>query len=399
MATMLNEAGYNVHQQYEAMLFHYHYIVPRMGARPGYDGKPKFESPLGPDGCPIEYSFKWDTATSDPDVRTCITCFGDYTGSMADPFNTKETKDFIYELSLKFPSIDLTWFHMLSSLVYDSHLPSYTNNGGTPTTTMLAGFDLLKTGIMVKAYFIVPRSLHQHLSVYNGTFWYKAVKALAPSSAAAEKLFNFLAYDPFGKKLNPAVLAIDCVHPSKSRIKFYHQTPDTSFAAVRAIMTMGGAIEGLDDQLNELYDLIKAITRLPSDFPETEQTPTASVHYDDGLHQFDNVPEVMGGYICYFDIKPGSSKPDIKIYVPTRVYGQSDAQVTKGLTSWMAARGRTRYIQNYDRILKNICTHRGLDEGNGMHTFVSCTFSKGELAITSYLEPEPYHPKRFRKLR
>ena len=394
---MLKEAGYSIHQQYEALLFHYHYVVPRLGAMPDINGHPRFESPLGPDGCPIEYSFKWDQNSSDPDVRYAVACYGDYTGSSADPFNIESTKDIIYQLSLKFPSIDLTWFNQLTSLVYDSHKANYTSSGGLPTTTMLVGFELLKTGLMLKAYFIVTESLRQGISAFDRSFWYSAVNEIVPSSSAAEKVFNFLAYDHYGQKLNPAVLAIDCVVPSKSRFKFYHHTPDTSFKAVRSIMTLGGKIKGLEDQLNDLHSLIKAVVGLPSDFPETEQVPTTTAKYDDGLQFFNNVPEVMSGYILYFDIKPGADLPDIKIYVPTRNYSQSDALVAGGLGTWMKDHGRGKYVENYDRILQSICTHRGLDEGNGLHSFVSCAISKGELAITSYLEPEPYHPRRFGK--
>lgn len=397
LATMLHEAGYSVHEQYEAMLFHYHYVIPRLGGAPGPDGQPKWKSPLGLDGSPVEYSFKWDAATSDPDVRYTIECLGEYTGSAADPFNTEDTKDLMYQLSLRFPSIDLTWFHQLTAYVYDSHKASYNANGGTATTTMVLAFELLKTGLMVKAYFVAPKRLDKGMPAYDNAFWASAVNTLAPSSQAADKVFSFLASDPHGKALHPAGLAIDCVAPSKSRVKYYLQTADTSFASVRAIMSMGGAISGLDGHLDELYELIKAITGLPADHPETAQVPATTAEYADGLKHFDNLPELLSGYVYYFDIRPGASKPDIKFYIPTRHYASSDAQVARGLATWMRDRGRGKYVDSYGRILDSFCNHRRLEEGNGVHAFVSCAFVKGELSVTSYLGPEAYHPRRLGK--
>lgn len=394
---MLFESGYSIHEQYEAMLFHYHYIVPRLGDAPGPNGKPKWKSPLSMDGSPAEYSFKWNTRSdNEPDVRYTIECLGDYTGSAADPYNIESTKDLMYQLSLKFPSIDLAWFHQLVAYVYDIEKANYLQNGGTPTTTMVLAFELLKTDFMVKAYFVAPQRL-EGTRVYDVDFWATAVSTLAPASVASERVFSFLSTNFHGQALHPAGLAIDCVVPSKSRVKFYLQNADTSFDSVRAIMTMGGTLPGLDAQLDDLYELIKIITGLPEDHPSSSQVPATTASYEDGLKHFDNIQELLSGYVYYFDIKPGADVPDIKFYIPTRHYARSDSQVAQGLATWMRERGRGQYVDNYMRILDSICTHRPLQEGNGLHAFVSCAFTKGELSITSYVGPEAYHPRRLGK--
>lgn len=398
MAILLSEAGYSVHEQYEALLFYYHHIIPRLGQAPGPDGKPHWKSPLSTDGSPVEWSFKWNTATTEPDIRYTIECLGDFTGTTADPFNIESTKDLMYRLSLQFPKIDLTWFHQLAAYVFDKEKANYLASGGFPTTTMVLAFELLKTGVMVKAYFIAPKPPPGSTAqIYDVGFWRSAVRMLAPSSMAADTAFSFLGTNFQGQSLHPVSLSIDCIAPSQSRIKLYLQSPDTTFDSVREIMTLGGSITGLDDQLNDLYDLIKSITGLPADHPSSKPVPVTTAYYEDNPKPAGNKTEPLSGYVYYFDIKPGAARPDIKFYIPTRQYAKTDSQVTDGLTAWMNERNRGQYVENYRRMLNGISTHRPLEEGNGLHAFLSCAFMKGETHITSYIGPEAYHLRRLAK--
>lgn len=40
--------------------------------------------------------------------------------------------------------------------------------------------------------------------------------------------------------------------------------------------------------------------------------------------------------------------------------------------------------------------HRSLEDGRGLHTYISCMVKNGSLTTTSYLNPEVYHPARAR---
>lgn len=391
---MLLEAGYSLHEQYQILIFHYHVVVPRLGPAPPPDGQPKWQSPLSMDGSPAEYSWKWNTKDQAPEVRYTIECLGDFTGSAADPFNTESTKELMYQLSLKMPEVDLTWFHQLVAYVYDMEKSNYIMSGGTPTTAMVLAFELLKKGLMIKAYFVAPKKIKGAARTYDVDFWASAMKTIAPQSDCADRVFHFLKTNHQGQQLHPAGLAIDCVVPSKSRVKFYLQTANTDFDSVREIMTMGGMIQGLDRQLDDLHSLIKLITGLDANYPSSKPVSATTAAYENGLKHFENVPELLAGYIYYFDIAPGKSMPDIKFYIPTRHYAKDDLQVARGLTTWMKERGRGQYVENYMRVLDSICTHRKLEEGNGVHAFVSCAFQKGDVSVTSYVGPEAYHPAR-----
>lgn len=398
MAILLLEAGYTVHDQYEALLFYYHHVVPRLGRAPGPNGKPKWKSPLSVDGSPVEWSFKWNTATSEPEIRYTIECQGDFTGTTADPFNIESTKDLMYRLSLQFPRIDLTWFHKLVAFVFDKEKGNYLASGGFPTTTMMLAFELLKTGFMVKAYFIAPKPpLGSAARVYDVEFWESAVRMLASSSLAADTAFSFLRTNIHSQALHPVALSIDCVVSTNSRVKLYLQSPDTRFDSVREIMTMGSSITGLDAQLDDLYDLIKSITGLPTDHPSSKPVPVTAACHENNPESGDKKTEPLSGYVYYFDIKPGAAVPDIKFYIPTRQYAKTDTQVADGLTKWMQERNRGQYAGNYKRMLSAISTHRQLWEGNGLHAFVSFAFLKGETHVTSYIGPEAYHLRRLRK--
>ncbi|KAL9123288.1 MAG: hypothetical protein Q9187_000160 [Circinaria calcarea] len=397
LAVMLFEAGYSVHDQYEGMLFHYHTVVPRLGPCASPSQTPKWKSLLTVDGTPIEYSWKWNTVYGVPDVRYTMEPIGSLTGTSIDPLNQDSTKDLLYKLSLAMPSLDLTWFHHFAAAFYDSDKQKYaTEPDAHLTTTMSLAFEFLEKGLTVKTYF-APKKLGQKGPV-GLDIWENAVRGIAPANASLDKVFSFIKTDVEGSLLQPFMLAIDCVKPSKSRMKLYVQSPHTSFDSVRTIMTMGGQIHGMDHALEELNELIKLTVGLDKDFPSSREIPASTAYAPAALANFKDLPILLSGYLYYFDVAPGSSVPDIKFYIPIRRYGKDDLQIARGLTRWMESRGRGRFNDNYMRILESLATHRTLDSAVGVQTYISCAFQKGELSITTYMGPEAYHPQRLSKL-
>ena len=147
---------------------------------------------------------------------------------------------------------------------------------------------------------------------------------------ALDVLHEFLETSPEGKQMNPPNLAVGDVKPSSSRMKFYFQTPRTSFSSVREIMTMGGRIAGVDAQLVELQDLIKAVTSLPADFPEDAEVPVEKRNHPKVEGSVGEAPG-QSGYLYYFDIRPGAKHPEIKFYMPVSCYGCDDLTLAKGI--------------------------------------------------------------------
>lgn len=381
LAMMLFEAGYSLHEQYEGMVFHYHRVVPHLGPCLPPNGKPKWKSTMAANGSPFEYSWKWNTADVAPTVRYTAEPVGSFAGTILDPLNQASTRELLYELDLIMPSLDLTWFYHFATALYDVEKEKYVKEASARlTTTFLLAFELLRKDLVIKAYFY-PKKLGQEgptgLDVFTN-----AIRGVLSGSDSLDKVVQFLKTDPEGSLLQPVLFAIDCVKPSRSRMKLYVHTPHTSFDSVRTIMTLGGQIQGVDNALKELHELIKLIVGLDKDFPSSKELP-APTAVAEGLNS---------GYAYYFDIAPGSFIPDIKFYIPIRSYGGNDLKIAQGLINFMESRGRGQYTENYMRVLEGLVKDRPLEAAIGCQVFIACAFQNGSLSVTSYLDPELFGP-------
>ena len=373
-----------------------------MGQAPRPDGKPvKWKSLLSLDGTPIEYSWKWNTSTSEPDVRYVLEPVGQSPGTELDPLNQQALREMLYRLAGAMPLVDLTWVNYFLATLYDHDNAKYAQEAAAGTllgTSVHIAAELLPKGMALKTYFF-PRKFGQK-GLMPLAQWEAVLSQLDPENAARAALHDFLAGSLEGKLLTPFSVAVDNVTPAKSRLKWYFHTPHTSFASVRDIMTLGGRITTphLAAGLAELHELIKAVTGLPRDFPEDAEVPAGPQWDSSRMEKFGELSKVLSGYLYYFDIAPANALPEIKIFVPVRYYARDDLSLARGIMGWMEARGRGAYCQRYLRMLESLSEHRSLDDGNGLQTFVSCLFkSNGELDITTYLGAEAFHPSRLRQ--
>ena len=319
-----------------------------------------------------------------------------FTGTGLDPLNQAASQELLHRLSSTMPNVDLTWFNHFLSVFFDHDKAKYVQEAAAGvhlTTTMSLAFEFVRKGLSIKTYF-APRKVGQK-GLMPLAEWEHAIAQLDPANEARAILHEFLETSAEGKTLNPFMLAVDNVKPEASRMKFYFQCPKTSFESVRNIMTLGGRITGIDEQLKDLHQLIKAISWLPEDFPEDAEVPAAEHYNPSAKENFVELPILLSGYLYYFDIAPGAKKPEIKFYTPVRRYGRDDLSLAKGIIGWMESKGRGAYCQRYLSMLESLAEHRRLDEGQGVQTYVSCLFKKsGELDITTYLAPEAFHPIR-----
>lgn len=185
---------------------------------------------------------------------------------------------------------------------------------------------------------------------------------------------------------------MDDISPKKSRLKLYFTTPHTSFASLREIMTLGGRIDVSEASLQDLRSFINTILGLPTDYPESAETPVGNK-----THQWVKDEVLVPCFVYFFDVAPATATVDIKFYLPTRTYGPDDLEIARRLSRWMDAQGRGKYCERYIRLMEAIAEHRGLAAGKGMHSYLSYQFGKngGEPDIKSYFTPEAYHPQRY----
>ncbi|KAI0199299.1 dimethylallyl tryptophan synthase GliD1 [Astrocystis sublimbata] len=399
LARMLEAAGYTTERQYSALLFHYHLIVPYLGPKPRADGTLQWPSLLGVEGSPIEYSWKWNTPTKGPDVRYTMEPINQFTGTAMDPLNQAPSKEMLHRISQIVPTVDLTWVNHFLATLFDHDVSKYVKEaeeGAHFSSTILHAAEFLPRGLSLKTYFL-PRKLGQTEGQISLAQWEESLAKLDPNNPAREALNKFLEENPEGKLLSPFMLAVDDVVPAKSRLKFYFQTPHTSFASVREIMTLGGRISVPENAMQDFRSLIAAITGIGDDFPENEEVPCAAEYNPAAKDNFVELPILLSGYLYYVDIAPGAAFPDVKLYSPVRRYGRDDWSLAQATVDWMNSHGRAGYGDRFLSMLQGLAPHRHLESGKGMQTYVSCLIKKdGELDITSYIGPEAFDPARLR---
>lgn len=157
-------------------------------------------------------------------------------------------------------------------------------------------------------------------------------------------------------------------------------------------MTLGGRIEVPEANMQEIRSLIEAVLGLPSDYPEDSNMPLA----DPVGNTSADTKNLVDCFIYYFDIASGKDKPEVKFYLPARRYGPDDLTLCHRLMKWMTARGRGAYCDRYLALMKAMGEHRGLENGQGIHSFITYQLNRhGEADIKSYFIPEAYHPTRY----
>ncbi|QPG95230.1 aromatic prenyltransferase (DMATS family) [Epichloe festucae Fl1] len=364
-----------------------------MGKAPTPDGAPRWPSILGVEGMPLEYSWKWNSPTGQPEVRYTLEGIGRFSGTDMDPLNHDASREFLYRLHASVPSVDVTWFNHFLATLYDHDRSKYAleaAQGARYSTTIMFAAEFAPKGLGMKTYFI-PRKLGQtragHIPM---SVWEESLAQLDPGNEARKATYEFLD-TPEGKLLSPFLLSFDNVTPAQSRLKFYFRTPHTSFKSLREILTLGGRISYPEDKMQQLRGLIIAATGIEADFPEDEDVPLTPFYNRAAEKAFAEVPALLSGYIYYFDMAPGAKLPEVKFYVPVRHYGLDDWSLARGVTGWMESQGRGQFVQGYLSMLRSLSPKRPLDQGKGIQAYLSCMIKKnGELDVTSYVAPEAF---------
>jgi DMATS type aromatic prenyltransferase len=164
-----------------------------------------WRSLLGVEGSPIEYSWKWNTPTSKPDVRFTMEAIDKFTGSAMDPLNQHAHRQMLHNISQAFPTIDLTWVNHFLATLYDHDNTKYVAEavaGAHFTTTMMTAAEFLPKGLSLKTYFI-PRKVGQTEGHIPLAEWEKSLSLLDPDNKARAAMHSFLSGNAEGKQMVP----------------------------------------------------------------------------------------------------------------------------------------------------------------------------------------------------
>ncbi|KAI1318236.1 dimethylallyl tryptophan synthase GliD1 [Xylariaceae sp. FL0255] len=404
LALMLEEAEYPPEKQMAALIFFYHYGAPYMGPTPLTDNnKVNWKSLVQPDGTPIEYSWKWPQARGGaPEVRYDFEPISAQAGTESDPLCQLAAKELMGRLAnnIKETTVDNTWFYHFMSTLFEhdsTKLMAAAARGEHISSTVLMAAEFVPKGVSFKTY-IQPRLLGYPgvtpISVYEASI--AGIEARTPARAAVH---DFLRNSEEGKLMCPFSVGVD--NRPGSRLKWYFNSPHTSFASVREILTLNGKVKSphLERQLKDLDELIKAVLGLPEDFPETQHPAVflkAKSPYN--LPPPPPAPDAAGvdastpvtfapGYPYYFDVAPGQDLPGVKWSLPVRNYDIGDLRVAKAFTSWMEKQGRGAYCQRYMSLLARLAASKGqtLEDSKGLQEFISVMLKPdGEIDVTTY---------------
>lgn len=160
---------------------------------------------LGVEGAPIEYSWKWNTATTKPDVRYTVEVINQFSGTEMDPLNQDPSRELLNRLKTVLPSVDLTWTNHFLATLYDHDRSKYVQEAATGAhyaSNVLIAAEIVPKRLTMKSYFI-PRRLGQSQGLIPVSMWEESLAQLDPTNAARTAVYDFVSTNSEGKLLSP----------------------------------------------------------------------------------------------------------------------------------------------------------------------------------------------------
>jgi DMATS type aromatic prenyltransferase len=344
LAVLLHNARYPPDIQYRDLKFFAQVVAPHLGASHETSvegGTAPWSSFMTDDGTPLEMSWDWGTKDSLPTIRYSIEPIGLHAGTSLDPHNLAVGPAFQDQLVRSLPKMRLELFRHFMSF-FNSHINHEAGPKGDHQSSIFYAFDLAATEITAKVYFF-PRMRAEACGQSNLAVMLQAINSIPDVSnddLEACAIFRDFTSDEVNKDLEYEMLAIDLVNPTKSRLKIYFRSRDTTFNSVINIMTLGGRIRNsrLYLGLVDLHRLWKALFGAcgPLDQP-----------LGDNAHR-------TAGVLYNVEFRLRDSVPVAKIYIPVRHYSSSDAAVIKGLNDYFQYRQRGKYMPDYIKAMSTL---------------------------------------------
>ncbi|MCJ1449484.1 MAG: hypothetical protein MMC23_010004 [Stictis urceolatum] len=344
LAVLLHNAKYPPDIQYRDLKFFAEVVAPHLGASHEASvegGASPWPSFMTDDGTPLELSWDWGTKDSLPTIRYSIEPIGLHAGTLLDPYNLAIGPAFQDQLVRSLPEMRLEFFQHFTSF-FNSYIKHEAGPNDDHRSSIFYAFDLAATEITAKVYFF-PKMRARAFGQSNLEVILQAINTIPDipnEDLEACEIFRNFTSDKVNRNLEYEMLAIDLVNPTKSRLKIYFRSRDTSFSSVINIMTLGGRIRnsGLYSGLVDLHRLWKAFFGAcgPLDQP-----------LDDNAHR-------TAGILYNVEFRLGESVPVAKIYLPVRHYSNSDVTVIQGLNDYFQYRQRGKYMPDYVKAMSTL---------------------------------------------
>ena len=393
LASMLNHADYDLDAAIKHLLLYRSLVVPYLGRRPtSADVRSQlWRSYVTDDHSPIEYSWSWPGIEErKPKVRLTIEPVGLHSGSPKDPYNQYMADNFLRNAQRCTAGADLTLYDhfrvALLSTAADTTLVDARAEAESHRSSVFVAIEFGDNCHVFKVYFM-PMVKALEMDCSRAQVLFESIRSLNQDHldirfSAFDSLAEFMNDDDLGSRTEVEMVAVDCLEPSTARLKVYLRSQETSWQSICHNLTMNGHIAISQPILENLRKLWYSVLNLEVDFPATKQLP-----------QCDRAE--AGTFYCFY-ARPGDDSLRSKLYIPAKYYGHNDAAIAEGLSRYLSTQGQGDSCSGYGQVLEDICSHRCLTDGCGIHSYISCEPKDDTISITSYLCPEIYHPARRR---
>lgn len=345
-AKLIQRAGYSATEQYRELIFYALFVAPELGKAPDAQGNVRgWRSPGTPDSTPIDFSWEWGPGNNGT-VRYSFECIGPHAGTELDPLNSYATDAWIQKLRDQgmVPGLDLEWYDHFTKAILPSRDMQRDKTTDvfieetTPKAGVVVALDIEKSGPVMKMY-IYPGLKALELGITNLELVQQAIRGLPRAQYESLKCEPLLQYLDEGTKrwgFETGILSIDCLEPSRARVKVYIRARYTSLEYMMDCLTLGGRLDmgGSEKAIADLRDFWLAFL---ADAPE--QLP-------------DDAPgRASPGF--YYTL--GAGKPvSAKMYVSPTYFCKSDTEVLSRLRGYFSTRRSDMQMDNYEAALHDI---------------------------------------------
>lgn len=345
-AKLIQRAGYSATEQYRELIFYALFVAPELGKAPDEHGNVRgWRSPGTPDSTPIDFSWEWGPGNN-ATVRYSFECIGPHAGTELDPLNSYATDAWIQRLRDQgmVPGLDLEWYEHFTGAILPSREMRRDKTADvfieetTPKAGVVVALDIEKGGPVMKMY-IYPGLKALELGISNLELVQRAIRGLPRAqyeSLGCEPLLQYLDEGTRRWGLETGILSIDCLEPSRARVKVYVRARHTSLEYMMDCLTLGGRLDmsGSEGAIADLRAfwlafLADAPDRLPEDAPG------------------------RAGPGFYYTL--GAGKPvSAKMYVSPTYFCKSDTEVLARLREYFSTRRSDLQMDNYEAALHDI---------------------------------------------
>ncbi|WEW61698.1 hypothetical protein PRK78_007190 [Emydomyces testavorans] len=381
VAPLLNNvmasAHYDVHHQYQYLLFLRDVLIPALGPYP--HSANAWKSTTTRSGIPVEISVNY-RKDHNPTVRISIEPTTYLSGTERDPFNQLPAKELFNSLSrLGLRGYDAELFGRLVSdlTVTPSEVDLIRSKGidvGAFKSQATPGFDLQNGDISVKGY-VFPNVKQTVTGTSVDKLVFDSLHKLEKYLHCSQALSLLEGYlQESGTGGNIGFIAVDCIDPTQLRFKIYMAHPSVTLAKVEEAYTLGGRLS--DSTTLKGLELLRDIWQLVG---IEEGDRTLIPYFDDPKSKASQ--GIRPPLVWNYEFKPGHSQPVTKIYLPT--HGENDLKVARGLSKFFDRIGSTELAESYVSNLQALYPEHDIGRMTALQSWVSYFYTEKTGVYTS----------------